>query len=114
MLDIIFFTTMSLFTLGSFGFILWFAYSMIKIETSSRKQVHMKHKINRSNFAKRINPHKPLRSVWVNHVNEQKQYEPIIYDCGIFNIMKLSASKHDTHKQINEVNKMFDSFKELL
>ena len=114
MLDIMFYTIMSLLTLGSFAFIVWFAYSMIKIETSSRKQVHMKYKINRSNFAKRINPHKPLRSVWIDHVNEQKQYEPIIYDCGILTIMTFRTPQHDTHKQINEVNKMFDSFKELL
>ena len=72
----------------------------------------MKNKV--INFAKRINPHRRLRSSWVAHVNEQRKDEPIIYDCGIFNIMKLSALKHDTHKQINEVNKMFDSFKELL
>ncbi len=37
MLDIMFYTIMSLLTLGSFAFIVWFAYSMIKIETSSRK-----------------------------------------------------------------------------
>ena len=74
----------------------------------------MKTKITKVNFAKRINPHRRLRSSWVAHVNEQRKDEPIIYDCGIFNIMKLSAPKHDTHKQINEVNKMFESFRELL
>ena len=48
----------------------------------------MKHKV--INFAKRINPHRRLRSSWVAHTNEQKQHEPIIYDCGIFAIQRLS------------------------
>ena len=112
MLDIMFFTIMSLLTLGSFAFILWFAYSMIKIETSSRKQVHMKHKINRSNFAKRINPHKPLRSVWVDHVNEQKQHEPIIYDCGVFAIERL-YTKSKIATQHEENLKILQEFEDL-
>ena len=47
-------------------------------------------KITKSNFAKRINPHKRVRSNWVGHVNDQKKLEPIIYDCGAFAIQRLS------------------------
>ena len=47
----------------------------------------MKNKV--INFAKRINPHRRLRSSWVAHVNEQRKDEPIIYDCGIFAIERL-------------------------
>ena len=47
-------------------------------------------KITKSNFAKRINPHKRVRSNWVRHVNDQKKLEPIIYDCGAFAIQRLS------------------------
>ena len=47
----------------------------------------MKNKV--INFAKKINPHRRLRSSWVAHVNEQRKDEPIIYDCGIFAIERL-------------------------
>ena len=72
----------------------------------------MKHKINRSNFAKRINPHKPLRSVWVDHCNEQKQHEPIIYDCGIFAIQRLSQ-KSDALKEHEETLQVLQEFEDL-
>ena len=47
-------------------------------------------KITKSNFAKRMNPHKRVRSNWVGHENDQKRLEPIIYDCGAFAIQRLS------------------------
>ena len=47
-------------------------------------------KITKGNFAKRMNPPKRVRSNWVRHVNDQKKLEPIIYDCGVFAIQRLS------------------------
>ena len=68
-------------------------------------------KITKSNFAKRINPHRRLTSSWVAHVNEQKKHEPIIYDCGIF-AMKLYAPKSDAHKQMKNL-KILQEFEDL-
>ena len=67
----------------------------------------MKCKITKVNFAKRINPHRRLRSSWVAHTNEQKQHEPIIYDCGIFAIQRLSQ-KSDVLKAHEETMKLLD------
>ena len=65
----------------------------------------MKNKV--INFAKRINPHRRLRSSWVAHVNEQRKNEPIIYDCGIFAIQRLSQ-KSDVLKAHEETMKLLD------
>mgnify|MGYP003115414040 CR=1 FL=1 len=67
----------------------------------------MKCKITKVNFAKRINPHRRLRSSWVAHVNEQRKNEPIIYDCGIFAIQRLSQ-KSDVLKAHEETMKLLD------
>tara|TARA_E500000318_G_C3559488_1_gene212739 strand:+ start:841 stop:1074 length:234 start_codon:yes stop_codon:yes gene_type:complete len=47
-------------------------------------------RFTKGNFAKKINPHKRVQSHWIAHVNEQKKYEPIIYDCGAFAIQRLN------------------------
>lgn len=65
----------------------------------------MKHKV--INFAKRINPHRRLRSSWVAHENEQRKDEPIIYDCGIFAIQRLSQ-KSDALKEHEKTMKLLD------
>ena len=67
----------------------------------------MKCKITKVNFAKRINPHRRLRSSWVAHVNEQRKNEPIIYDCGIFAIQRLSQ-KSDALKEHEVTMKLLD------
>ena len=64
-------------------------------------------KITKGNFAKRINPHKRVRSNWVRHVNDQKKLEPIIYDCGIFAIQRLSQ-KSDALKEHEVTMKLLD------
>ena len=65
----------------------------------------MKHKV--INFAKRINPHRRLRSSWVAHVNEQRKDEPIIYDCGIFAIERLRR-KSETVTENLEILQEFE------
>jgi len=72
----------------------------------------MKTKITKVNFAKRINPHRRLRSSWVAHANEQKQHEPIIYDCGIFAIQRLSQ-KSDALKEHEETLQVLQEFEDL-
>ena len=67
----------------------------------------MKCKITKVNFAKGINPHRRLRSSWVAHENEQRKHEPIIYDCGIFAIQRLSQ-KSDVLKAHEETMKLLD------
>ena len=67
----------------------------------------MKCKITKVNFAKRINPHRRLRSSWVAHENEQRKNEPIIYDCGIFAIQRLSQ-KSDALKEHEVTMKLLD------
>ena len=67
----------------------------------------MKCKITKVNFAKRINPHRRLRSSWVAHENEQRKNEPIIYDCGVFAIQRLSQ-KSDVLKAHEETMKLLD------
>ena len=67
----------------------------------------MKCKITKVNFAKGINPHRRLRSSWVAHENEQRKNEPIIYDCGIFAIQRLSQ-KSDVLKAHEETMKLLD------
>ena len=67
----------------------------------------MKCKITKVNFAKRINPHRRLRSSWVAHENEQRKNEPIIYDCGIFAIQRLSQ-KSDVLKAHEETMKLLN------
>ena len=65
----------------------------------------MKNKV--INFAKRINPHRRLRSSWVAHVNEQRKDEPIIYDCGIFAIERLRR-KSETVTENLEILQEFE------
>lgn len=67
----------------------------------------MKNKV--INFAKRINPHRRLRSSWVAHENEQRKDEPIIYDCGIFAIERLRR-KSET---VTENLKILQEFEDL-
>ena len=67
----------------------------------------MKCKITKVNFAKRINPHRRLRSSWVAHVNEQRKNEPIIYDCGIFAIERLRR-KSETVTENLEILQEFE------
>lgn len=67
----------------------------------------MKTKITKVNFAKGINPHRRLRSSWVAHENEQRKNEPIIYDCGIFAIQRLSQ-KSDALKEHEVTMKLLD------
>ena len=69
-------------------------------------------KITKSNFAKRINPHKRVRSNWVGHVNDQKKYEPIIYDCGVFAIERL-YTKSKVALQHEENLKILQEFEDL-
>ena len=65
----------------------------------------MKNKV--INFAKKINPHRRLRSSWIAHENEQRKDEPIIYDCGIFAIQRLSQ-KSDALKEHEVTMKLLD------
>ena len=65
----------------------------------------MKNKV--INFAKKINPHRRLRSSWVAHVNEQRKNEPIIYDCGIFAIERLRR-KSETVTENLEILQEFE------
>ena len=67
----------------------------------------MKCKITKVNFAKGINPHRRLMSSWVAHENEQRKNEPIIYDCGIFAIQRLSQ-KSDVLKAHEETMKLLN------
>ena len=67
----------------------------------------MKTKITKVNFAKRINPHRRLRSSWVAHENEQRKNEPIIYDCGIFAIERLRR-KSETVTENLEILQEFE------
>ena len=67
----------------------------------------MKNKV--INFAKRINPHRRLRSSWVAHVNEQRKDEPIIYDCGIFAIERLRL----TSETVTENLQILQEFEDL-
>ena len=69
-------------------------------------------KITKSNFAKRINPHKRVRSNWIAHTNEQKKLEPIIYDCGAFAIERLSQ-KSKVAIQHEENLKILQEFEDL-
>ena len=69
-------------------------------------------KITKSNFAKRINPHKRVRSNWVGHVNDQKKLEPIIYDCGAFAIERL-CQKSKVALQHEENLKILQEFEDL-
>ena len=72
----------------------------------------MKCKITKVNFAKRINPHRRLRSSWVAHENEQRKDEPIIYDCGIFAIQRLSQ-KSDALKEHEDTLQVLQDFEDL-
>ena len=65
----------------------------------------MKNKV--INFAKKINPHRRLRSSWVAHVNEQRKDEPIIYDCGVFAIERLRR-KSETVTENLEILQEFE------
>ena len=67
----------------------------------------MKTKITKVNFAKGINPHRRLRSSWIAHENEQRKDEPIIYDCGIYAIQRLSQ-KSDALKEHEVTMKLLD------
>ena len=69
-------------------------------------------KITKSNFDKRINPHKRVRSNWVRHVNDQKKLEPIIYDCGVFAIERL-YTKSKIATQHEENLKILQEFEDL-
>ena len=70
-------------------------------------------KITKSNFAKRINPHKRVRSSWVAHENEQKKQEPIIYDCGIFAIQRLRDSHNNALLEHQETLRVLQEFEDL-
>ena len=65
------------------------------------------------NFAKRINPHKRVGSSWVAHVNEQKDFEPIIYDCGIFAIQRLKENKTNALLEHQETLRVLQEFEDL-
>jgi site-specific DNA-cytosine methylase len=68
----------------------------------------MKNKV--INFAKRINPHRRLRSSWVAHTNEQKQHEPIIYDCGIFAIERLRRKSETVTENLQILQELEDLY----
>ena len=70
----------------------------------------MKTKITKVNFAKRINPHRRLRSSWVAHTNEQKQHEPIIYDCGIFAIERLRRKSETVTENLQILQEFEDLY----
>ena len=69
-------------------------------------------KITKSNFAKRMNPHRRVRSNWVGHVNDQKKLEPIIYDCGAFAIQRLSQ-KSKSLLEHEETLRVLQEFEDL-
>ena len=68
----------------------------------------MKNKV--INFAKRINPHRRLRSSWVAHVNEQRKDEPIIYDCGIFAIERLRRKSETVTENLQILQELEDLY----
>ena len=68
----------------------------------------MKNKV--INFAKRINPHRRLRSSWVAHVNEQRKNEPIIYDCGIFAIERLRRKSETVTENLQILQELEDLY----
>ena len=70
----------------------------------------MKCKITKVNFAKRINPHRRLRSSWVAHVNEQRKDEPIIYDCGIFAIERLRRKSETVTENLQILQELEDLY----
>tara|TARA_Y100000401_G_scaffold75899_1_gene61727 strand:+ start:189 stop:407 length:219 start_codon:yes stop_codon:yes gene_type:complete len=70
----------------------------------------MKCKITKVNFAKRINPHRRLRSSWVAHVNEQRKDEPIIYDCGIFAIERLRRKSETVTENLQILQEFEDLY----
>ena len=70
----------------------------------------MKCKITKINFAKRINPHKRLRSSWVAHENEQRKDEPIIYDCGIFAIERLRRKSETVTENLQILQEFEDLY----
>ena len=70
----------------------------------------MKCKITKVNFAKRINPHRRLRSSWVAHVNEQRKNEPIIYDCGIFAIERLRRKSETVTENLQILQELEDLY----
>ena len=70
----------------------------------------MKCKITKVNFAKRINPHRRLRSSWVAHVNEQRKNEPIIYDCGIFAIERLRRKSETVTENLQILQEFEDLY----
>ena len=70
----------------------------------------MKCKITKVNFAKRINPHRRLRSSWVAHENEQRKDEPIIYDCGIFAIERLRRKSETVTENLQILQEFEDLY----
>ena len=68
----------------------------------------MKNKV--INFAKKINPHRRLRSSWVAHVNEQRKDEPIIYDCGIFAIERLRRKSETVTENLQILQEFEDLY----
>ena len=68
----------------------------------------MKNKV--INFAKKINPHRRLRSSWVAHVNEQRKDEPIIYDCGIFAIERLRRKSETVTENLQILQELEDLY----
>jgi len=68
----------------------------------------MKNKV--INFAKRINPHRRLRSSWVAHENEQRKNEPIIYDCGIFAIERLRRKSETVTENLQILQEFEDLY----
>ena len=70
----------------------------------------MKCKITKVNFAKRINPHRRLRSSWVAHENEQRKNEPIIYDCGIFAIERLRRKSETVTENLQILQEFEDLY----
>lgn len=70
----------------------------------------MKTKITKVNFAKRINPHRRLRSSWVAHENEQRKDEPIIYDCGIFAIERLRRKSETVTENLQILQEFEDLY----
>ena len=67
-------------------------------------------KITKGNFAKRMNPHKRVRSNWVRHVNEQRKDEPIIYDCGIFAIERLRRKSETVTENLQILQEFEDLY----
>ena len=68
----------------------------------------MKNKV--INFAKKINPHRRLRSSWVAHVNEQRKDEPIIYDCGVFAIERLRRKSETVTENLQILQELEDLY----